>query len=154
MAHNVFCPFGTKYAMFVAVGAIFCGLAATGWAATSASSVPPAGAATHEENERVVIHAPEMVVKRMGTDARQYGLRNAEVITGEKSVNFADLDLSKPADVRELEKRISETARDICEDLNRRYPRSSFQVVVDRDCVKTATDEAMDVVKNLVVASK
>jgi UrcA family protein len=154
MDHNFFSPYG-KTCAALGAGILF-GLAAAngGWAAPAGSSAPTAGPATHEENEQIIIHAPEMVVKRMPTNPRPYSLQNAEVITGEKSVNFADLDLSKPADVTELQKRISETARDICQDLNRRYPRTQFQVVVDRDCVKSATDEAMGVMKDLIVASK
>jgi UrcA family protein len=135
----------------LAAGALFVGMAVanTGWAAASNSEA----AASHEENETVIIHAPELVVKRMPASGRPNNVQNAEVITGEKPVSFADLDLSKPSDVAELEKRISATARDICQELNRRYPRTSFQVIVDKDCVKSAVDEGMGVVKDLVATN-
>jgi UrcA family protein len=149
---NSFSSIGKKSPIF-GVTILFGLAAASGWAATSSTSTPAAEPATHEANEEIIIHAPEMVVKRMPTDPRPLRLQNAEVITGEKAVTFVDLDLSKPGDVMELQRRISDTARDICQELNRRYPRTRFQVVVDRDCVKTATDEAMAVVKDLIAAN-
>jgi UrcA family protein len=106
-----------------------------------------------EANEHITIHAPEYVVKRKPISGRQYNLANAEVISVSRAVNYADLNLSKPADVEELKKRITETAKDVCQELNRRYPKSSFQVVVDKDCVKSAVDDAMGVEKQLVIAS-
>jgi UrcA family protein len=155
MSHNSLSLIGKKCAMLSA--AILFGLtAASGWAATATSGTltPTPGPATHEQNEEIIIHAPETVVKRTPADPRPYRLQNAEVITGEKPVTFADLDLSKPGDVMELQRRISDTARDICQELNRRYPRTQFQVVVDRDCVRAATDDAMGVMKDLIAANK
>jgi UrcA family protein len=156
MAQKNVSSFRMKLVMSGAMGALLCGLAAAnvGWAATTGSSAPAQAPASHEENEQIIIHAPELVVKRAPISGRSYNLQNAEVVTGEKALSFADLDLSKPADVMELQKRISDTAKDICQDLSRRYPRTSFQVVVDRDCVKSAVDEATGVMKDLVAANK
>ena len=142
-----------KIVVTFATGALLVGMAAasTGLAQTSNSS--PQGPATHEENERVVIHAPQLVVRRMPDSGTPANIRNAEVITGEKEVSFADLDLSKPGDVMVLQERISDMARDICSELERLHPRRVFQRVVNRDCVQSAIDEGMSVVKDLVVAA-
>jgi len=51
--------------------------------------------------------------------------------------------LSKPADAAEFRRRIEETARQVCEELDRRVPRSPFDIVLDRDCVRKTTEQAM-----------
>src|SRR5689334_6302680 len=81
-------------------------VASSGWAAASNSQATSEAPASHEENEQIIIHATELVVKRMPASGRSTNLQNAEIITGEKPVSFADLDLSKSSGVAELEKRI------------------------------------------------
>jgi UrcA family protein len=124
-----------------------------GWGASGPARAQ-ADADSHEANEHITVHAPDYVAKRAPLPGRQYGLMNAEVISLSKAVTYADLDLTKPADVQELQKRITDTAKDVCQELNRRYPKTSFQIVVDRDCVKSAVDNAIDVEKLVVAASK
>jgi len=61
-----------------------------------------------------------------------------------KNVSFADLDLSKGADVAKMQDRIRDAARDSCRELNRRFPPTVFAPVDSvsrRNCVRNATNQ-------------
>ena len=64
-------------------------------------------------------------------------------------VSYADLDLSKPADVATLERRINEEALAICDRIGTDYPESTPKTA---DCAKDATARAMAQVKKAVAA--
>ncbi len=74
-----------------------------------------------------------------------------ELVTLTRHVSYADLDLSKSAGAAELEKRIDQTAKDACKELDNRYP---FEPKMAGECVRSATKEAMEQVHAVVAKAK
>lgn len=71
-----------------------------------------------------------------------------EQVSLTRTVPYRDLDLTLASDVRILDKRISLTAKEACEQLNRMYPPSNYSLSdnkteLQRDCYKDAVREAM-----------
>ena len=64
-----------------------------------------------------------------------------EEVTLTRRVSYADLDLSKTAGAAELEKRVNQTAKDACKELDNRYP---FEPKMADECMRSATKMAMD----------
>jgi UrcA family protein len=64
-------------------------------------------------------------------------------------VSYADLDLSKSADVATLEKRINEEAQAICERIAKDYPDSTPKTA---ECAKNAAAKAMVQAKQAIAA--
>ncbi len=60
-----------------------------------------------------------------------------------RPVRFSDLNLSNDADYMELRERVRDTARDLCAELDARYPDLRGDESADRECVRTATRNAM-----------
>ena len=116
-------------------------------AATATVQTTPLSAPTTEE---IIIRAPEVVrraLPRTGPGTPP-GLTNPEIISLTHAVSYSDLDLSKASDLAELETRVRNTARDVCQELSRRYPRTGGQYVyANLDCVKKATDDGMVTVR-------
>jgi len=137
--------------MIGAVGAFLCGFVSSSQAASPAA---PLSAQTTEE---VIIRAPDVVrrpLPRSGPGSPP-GLTNPEIISLTRAVSYSDLNLSIASDVAELETRVRNTAREVCLELARRYPRNGAQYVfADTDCVKKATDDGMDTVKAITAALK
>ncbi len=75
--------------------------------------------AAEEVTEEIVVEAP--IVRREVGRAAATGART-EVIELRRRVSYVDLDLSKQADVTELQTRIKTTAKDSCEQLNDMFP--------------------------------
>ncbi len=91
----------------------------------------------------ITVTSPSYTVHRTQGPQRQYRLLLPERVTVSRSVSYADLVLSRPADAAELRRRIEETAKAVCEALDRQVPRSPFDVPLDRDCVRITTEQAM-----------
>ncbi len=70
-----------------------------------------------------------------------------EEVTLTRRVSYADLDLSKTAGAAELEKRVNQTAKDACKELDARYP---FEPKAADECMRSATKKAMDQVHAVV----
>jgi UrcA family protein len=66
-----------------------------------------------------------------------------EKISVAKPVSYADLDLSKPADVEKLKQRVRQAAQDACGQLHSRFPQTLNPDLGEPDCVSAATDKAM-----------
>jgi UrcA family protein len=60
-----------------------------------------------------------------------------------RPVSFSDLDLSRDADYMELRDRVRETARDLCAELDARVPDLRGDRDADRECIRSATRNAM-----------
>lgn len=75
------------------------------------------------------------------------GRINGEVNPTEYSlsrpVTFSDLDLSREADYIELRERVRDAARDLCFELDARVPQLRGDPSADRECVRTATRNAL-----------
>jgi UrcA family protein len=117
-------------------------------APAGAEAVPPSA----QVSEDVIIRAPDVVRRPLpgsGPGAPP-GLTNPEIISLTGAASYSDLDLSKASDVQELQRRIGNTARFICQELTRRYPRQNGEYVYSaNDCVKKATDDGLETLRQL-----
>jgi UrcA family protein len=109
-----------------------------------------AQASAPDLQEQVTIQAPQYQERRVPILGHKYGLVEAEVVLLSRHVGHADLDLSRPADAVELERRINSTAREVCDELKRRNSGGHMGVIVDRNCVKVAVDDAMVAAKRVI----
>jgi UrcA family protein len=134
--------------MFAAVGASLCG-----FVSANSPAVAQAAPASPEVTEEIIVRGPYIVRREPLAARNRYGLTNPEIISVSRAVSYADIDLSKGPGANELEKRIRDTANDVCQELNRRYPRSGIYIYVSTDCVKSATDDAMAVAKQVIAAA-
>jgi UrcA family protein len=100
-------------------------------------------------NERITVYPPQYSISRAPVpDAAKYGFAVAERMSMSLPVSYSDLDLSNPADVKELENRIAQTATDVCHQLNKQFPSYLYPSVTQfparrQDCVQTAVTNAM-----------
>lgn len=83
-----------------------------------------------------------------GIEKRQLlGPHNGEVnpteYTLSRPVRFSDLDLTRDEDYLELKARVRATAEDLCAELDDRVPQLRGDTSADRECVRTATRNAM-----------
>jgi UrcA family protein len=79
-----------------------------------------------------------------------HALRN-ERMSISRAVSFADLDLTRAADRRMLRMRISDTAGDVCEELNEPPPSAAN---LGRSCQEIARSNAMDQVRVAVANAR
>ncbi|HET7083298.1 MAG TPA: UrcA family protein [Rhizomicrobium sp.] len=101
--------------------------------------------------DRVYDNGVETVIVRPDYDEVQkrqlFGHINGEVNPTEFSisrpVSFSDLDLTRDADYLELRDRVRATARDLCFQLDAEVPELRGDRSADRECVRTATRNAM-----------
>jgi UrcA family protein len=95
-------------------------------------------------NEEITIVAPR-VVQRKVVGRTTIGAP-IEVISLSRPVSYADLDLSTQEGRAELRKRIENTAKAACKELDVMYPDSMFQPIpAEQNCVKNASSQAMEV---------
>ena len=76
-----------------------------------------------------------------------------EQLQVDRTVNYADLDLTTPSGAAELNKRVTEAAKEDCEQLDTADPID----LSDTDaasCVRTATDGVLKQVKAAIVATR
>ncbi|MGB8365023.1 MAG: UrcA family protein [Rhizomicrobium sp.] len=67
-----------------------------------------------------------------------------EVISLTRRVGYSDLDLTTVSGVTELKRRINDTAKDACKQLDTLYPEALYPPLTPKvDCVETAVDGAM-----------
>src|SRR5258706_11175160 len=124
-----------------AMGAFLCGFVGASSPAFAQASPPSSGAM-----EQVIITSPYVV--RREPVPRAAGLNNPQLVVVSRGVSYADLDLSKPAGVAELQTRARNTAKDVCLELMRLYPKAGGQYVYSStDCGKKTTDDGMDLIK-------
>jgi UrcA family protein len=107
--------------------------------------------ATPESAEEVSVVAPGMVQRKIV--GRSTIGAPIETISLSRRVSYGDLDLTKQSDVEKLGKRIRNTARLACEQLDNLYPDGSLYQTIpsDQNCVNTATRKAIEEA-NLVIA--
>lgn len=101
--------------------------------------------------EEIVVVAPRLVHKKalVGTSHRL----PVYSITVEHSVSYAGLDLSTPSDAAELRKRIDETAKQICIELDQKYPKTIYVPLGDtKHCVETASAEGQARAQEIIAA--
>ena len=131
---------------FSFVSTPFLALAATGLVIT----IDPAIAQqADEEIEEIVIEAP--IVRRQVGGSASIGAK-FEVIKLTRQVSFADLDLSKQADVTELEARIGTTAKESCEKLSSMFPADPWDRQEIQRCTKQVVGNTEEQVQAAIAA--
>jgi UrcA family protein len=110
---------------------------------TIAGLAIPAHAQSPNGQEQVTIEASPYIVQRSPISGAPPTPKREEHLSVSRPVSYADLNPSNPADAAELERRIKETAKDVCRKATREYPPYYIHPKDERKCVKTATDEAM-----------
>lgn len=100
--------------------------------------------------EQITVTPPQYNITRTPVpDAAKHGFAVAQATSISLPISYSDLDLSTPAGVKELEKRVTQTATDICRELNRQFPPdlywsvTQFQPGRRYDCVQSAVKDAM-----------
>ena len=151
---NVKRPLRVADLIMIAMGPLLLGVSASRIAFAQTSA--PEQAVTSEETEEVIIHSPYIAHQQpapRGTAPSDF--RNPELITLSRHISYHDLDLSTPSGVAVLQARIRNTAKEVCDELTRRYPKSNQYVYPNTDCVKKATDDAMEAFEQITaVASR
>ena len=111
-------------------------------------------------HEVVVVVAPSVVIYEPAApgSSRAAGrgmLRPIEVVSINRSVSFADLDLSKDSDIAIFHRRIIDAASESCRVLDERYPKNIYiPVSPNEDCAATAAGNAMKIADQVIAASK
>lgn len=88
-----------------------------------------------------------MVAPRILREPATVGATTAITVDMNAIVNVADLDLTRSADMLELENRIETAATEICEELAREYPFGQPRTSV---CISRAVDDAMSTAREIV----
>lgn len=122
------------------------------------SLAEPAG--LESAGEVVTVTAPSVVIheSKATASSRATGggmLRPIEVVSVNRSVSYADLDLSKSGDVATFARRIDDAARDACATLDRRYPKAVYiPVSPGENCARNAAGNAMRIAELVIAATK
>ena len=93
--------------------------------------------------ETVIVHPDYDDVEKRQLIGRINGEVNPTEYTISRPVDFSDLDLSRGIDRQELWLRVHQTSRDLCHQLNVQVPQLRGDSSADRECVRTATRNAM-----------
>ena len=118
--------------------------------ATGTGLLTASGVALGQGNklEEIVVVAPRAVTRTVVGRTSTGG--KVEEISLTRHVPFADLDLSRHADVMELEERVDDVAKEACAQLAAVFPLSDRK---SPDCVKDAVGKAMPQVHAAVAAA-
>ena len=108
-------------------------------------------AESQQPTERITVRAPFLLTTKQMRSGNQH--MPVLTISASKEVSYSDLDLSSGADAATFENRIGETAKALCEQLERTYPSAIYVPLSGQSCVKTATDQAMTIAHRLIIAS-
>jgi UrcA family protein len=123
---------------------------ATLGAAPLALAQPGAGPSTAQE---VTVVAPE-VTRHLTTAATPFLGAPIEVVSLQRAVSYADLDLTKQADAATFATRVQSAAQGACADLEAKYPSNLYvPTPADQNCVATATDRARVTAKEVIAAA-
>ena len=96
-----------------------------------------------DQPETVIVHPNYDWVEKRQLLGRVDGEVNPVEYSISRPVNFSDLNLSRDADYFELRDRVADTARDLCAELDGRFPELRGDRDADRECVRNATRNAM-----------
>lgn len=118
--------------------------------ALTIGSAPASAQPTADEVEEITVKAP--VVRRMVGGPAVVGATD-EIIELNRRVSYSDLDLSKEADVAELETRIESVARDSCDQLSGMFPGDRWESRDIQRCTKQAVDGAEEQVLAAIAAA-
>ena len=131
---------------FSFVPAALLALAATGLFVKIDPAIAQQGA---EPMEEIVVEAP-IVRRQVGRSAAGAKI---EVIELRRRLSYADLDLSKDADVTELKTRIETTAKESCEQLSDMFPLNPSDRSEIHRCTNQAVNGAEEQVQTAIAAA-
>ena len=113
----------------------------------AAAAATLAGANAYSQAMEVVtVEAMREIV--VGRTARGATIRELSI---RSRVSYADLDLTKPADVTTLEQRVKDTAKSTCREIKVDVPAEGSSV---ESCEKAAIEDAMQQIAKAVEAAK
>lgn len=127
--------FTIRAASLVAIGASVLGLCA--------ASAQQSG----QKIEEIIVTAPWSVGKQV---VNQTPTGKDELVSLTRYVYYGDLDLAKHADVMTLEKRVSDIAKESCDQLAKMYPLSGQN---PPNCVEKAAASAKPQMDKLIAAA-
>ena len=110
-----------------------------------------AGSVFAQQTEEVVVTAKPLA--RLTVKSGAAG-RTTETLTLERHVGYADLDLSKYADVTELRKRIEINAKEACDELGGMRPLSRWTASEKQGCIDSAIDSANEGLQAAISATE
>jgi UrcA family protein len=93
--------------------------------------------------ETVIVHPDYDDIEKRQLLGRVNGEVNPTEYTLSRPVSFSDLDLTRDEDYLELKSRVRITAENLCAELDDRVPQLRGDTSADRECVRTATRNAM-----------
>jgi UrcA family protein len=93
--------------------------------------------------ETVIVRPDRDYIEKHTMVGRVNGEVNPTAYSLSRAVNLDDLDLSQPADRREMRNRVYQTAVNLCYELDARVPGLREDESGDRECVRTATNDAI-----------
>ena len=97
-----------------------------------------------EGTETVIVHPYYDDIYKRQITGRVNGEVNPTEYAMSRPVDFSDLDLNDNGDRAELHARVHETAVDLCAQLDERVPSLRGDRSADRECVRRATQQAME----------
>lgn len=93
--------------------------------------------------ETVIVRPDRDYIEKHTVIGRVDGEINPTAYSLSRSVDLTDLDLSQPQDRREMRNRVYETAVNLCYELDARVPGLREDESGDRECVQSATRDAL-----------
>jgi len=112
--------------------------------ASGVSCVDVSSAQARPEQEQVTVESP-YTIRQQVLNRPMFREMQQTRISVDQQVSFADLDFKRPGDITTMRERIRDAARDSCQELDRRFPRSIFVPVNELNrlnCVRQATSQA------------
>jgi UrcA family protein len=96
-----------------------------------------------DRTETVIVRPDHDFIQKHQVIGRVNGEVNPTAYSLQRPVELADLDLSRAADRQEMRNRVYETAVNLCYELDDRVPGLREDESADRECVRTATRNAI-----------
>jgi UrcA family protein len=103
----------------------------------------------YDNSEDIIVTAPG--VQHYDTGRRTSSGAPIQIVSEQRVVETGDLDLRYNADVRELRRRIADTAVDACNSVERHV---DVPLDSNRDCVRDATRDAMAQADDLIATER
>ena len=103
--------------------------------------------------EEIVVRAPTKVERHEFRGISSSSMSRVEVVELNRTVSFADLDLSSEADVMMLEQRIETVAQDSCEKLSDMFPLDRSDKAELRYCMNEAIESALEAKESAIAAA-
>jgi UrcA family protein len=123
-----------------ALAALLCG---AGAAKAQYYDERPASYYDRDAGETVIVRPYYDRVEKRQLMGRINGELNPTEYSLSRPVNFSDLDLTQYLDRLELRDRVRHAAEDLCAELDDRVPGLRGDTSADRECVRTATRNAV-----------